>query len=225
MNDRYPMLDSSRNSSSPSVQSSRRDNGQTTKTRESTRELVAQSRIGDLVMAMRSQSAMGLADLEKPSTKRVDGASTTATRPLAKQTQSTTELRARFTSSLSDDARPIGIKRKSVIKPISMIADETLQHITAGPYASEAVRTTMHARHENTPPPSLERDRLPALSSSEWLAGPSAKQQRASGHALGDAGRVNATVPGKRGSPGQRLATGWLEGRAQQDRDDTPAFV
>jgi len=79
----------------------------------------------------------------------------------------------------------------------------------------------------------VEDSGLPALSSSEWLAGPTSKKRVAAmaGHKSGERfsspAKLSAGV-GREGSPGQRMVTGWLEGRksvVRRSGEGSPAFV
>ncbi|QIW94759.1 hypothetical protein AMS68_000277 [Peltaster fructicola] len=217
MNERYPMVDSSRNSSNPSIHSRR---GHTPVHRNDPEEHSTTvdgegPRCMDgLKHGLRSKSDLGQYGIEATSDQpAMDNAATRL------NTRSTIELRAQYRSRLSDNSKQINIRKKSKYNPVDFVTDETLQNISAGPYATDMRKT---ATQQENSTPCVNHDRLPALSSSEWLAGPVSKQ-RSAGPSSRGAGIAHMT--GKGGSPGRRLATGWLEGRSQRSRENTPAFV
>lgn len=145
------------------------------------------------------------------------------------------ELRAKYTNSTTGRTTPLEIHRKTTLHGNNMLEDDTIIGISAGPYASQHALATAarHEEKENAPPSAVDTDRLPALSSSEWLAAgpnksrrsapvqPAVKQRSISRYspiksAKNDNGR------GSPASPGQKLAGEWLEKRS---RETTPAFV
>ncbi|KAI7020593.1 hypothetical protein KC355_g2669 [Hortaea werneckii] len=116
-----------------------------------------------------------------------------------------------------------------------MLEDSTLMDIAAGPYASHQAPLPSTRNNEdekeNAPPASTDDDRLPALSSSEWLAaGPNKSRKPSAVHpalrnrSVSRYSPARNTGPGKGSpaSPGQRLAGKWLEKRS---RETTPAFM
>ena len=154
--------------------------------------------------------------------------STTHLRPPAqhhhKHHQSAFDLRAEYKTNINGTSRPIEVRRKksSTAPIVAVFEDTTIQNISAGPYAATAASLTANTNKENTPAAHHVDDGngLPALSSSEWLAGPTSKKRdhmvarpRSSppkSVGLGENGIGN----GREGSsPGQRLVTGWIQGR------------
>lgn len=154
--------------------------------------------------------------------------STTHLRPPAqhhhKHHQSAFDLRAKYKTNINGTSRPIEVRRKrsSTAPIVAVFEDTTIQNISAGPYAATAASLTANTNKENTPAAHHVDvgNGLPALSSSEWLAGPTSKKRdhmvarpRSSppkSVGLGENGIGN----GREGSsPGQRLVTGWIQGR------------
>lgn len=132
------------------------------------------------------------------------------------------DLRAKYKPSSTSTSRPVEVRRKNTA-PMAIFEDATLQNISAGPYAANIA-----SNKENTPPHATDDGNLPAVSSSEWLAGPKR------GTASATAARPKSSPPriislsgnSREGSPGQRLVTGWLEGRrVKPGRDGEVAFV
>ncbi|KAK6435451.1 hypothetical protein LTR95_008356 [Oleoguttula sp. CCFEE 5521] len=141
------------------------------------------------------------------------------------------DLRANYKVSAIGATRSVEVHRKTVTVPI--FDDNTIRNISAGPYGPQTTGTlapwTDTTNRENTPP--RDQESLPALSSSEWLAGPTSKkcfstlngQQTTTARYSSPAKLPYAGRNG--GSPGQRLATGWLEERVSKSRENSPAFV
>lgn len=162
---------------------------------------------------------------------------TTSTQPTTThhKHRSAFDLRAKYKhSSTSAASRPLEVRRKNSTTtappkaaPIPMLEDNTIINISAGPYADLAP-PVVPSNKENTPPPHAsgeESGGLPAVSSSEWLAGPGGRKK-------GDGGlkvAKGAGYVGREGSPGQRLVTGWLRGRGggvgMDDEGGEGAFV
>lgn len=133
------------------------------------------------------------------------------------------DLRAQYKPSSTSTSRPVEVRRKNTA-PMAIFEDATLQNISAGPYAAN----TSASNKENTPTHATDDGNLPAVSSSEWLAGP----KRGTASAI--ATRPKSSLPNamslsgnsREGSPGQRLVTGWLEGRrVKPGRDGEVALV
>jgi len=161
--------------------------------------------------------------------------------------QSAFDLRAKYKTTTTGPSRPLEVRRKKST-PIAVFEDPTIQNISAGPYAStspSAVSSLHNANanshlnninKENTPAAAHNHhvnddgSGLPALSSSEWLAGPTSKKRDL-------AARPKSSTPkfvglgengfGREGSPGQRLVTGWIQGRRAKggDEDGNATFV
>lgn len=198
---------------------------------------------------------------EPPASTETTMATTTTTNPRHKH-RSAFDLRAKYKSTNTSTSRPLEVRRKTTTPPIitgastsstrtaapariAILEDNTVRNISAGPYASSTTTSTAgmaHANKENTlpPPPFPQQDQhadeeagLPALSSSEWLAGPGVvgkKRVEGSGVKGGEfvaPAAVNSGRGGREGSPGQRLVTGWLEGRRRGHRGggEEGAFV
>ncbi|KAK4502538.1 hypothetical protein PRZ48_005963 [Zasmidium cellare] len=129
------------------------------------------------------------------------------------------ELRVNYRNAASDRAKPLEVRRKAIES--SLLEDNTIRNISAGPYASRRLDSP---NQENTRP--LESP-LPAVSSSEWLAAGTNKRKEvrkaSSMHPLArPISRSSPNCPPQR-SPGQRMVTNWLDGRRSQE--NTPAFV
>nr|OQO22167.1 hypothetical protein B0A51_08370 [Rachicladosporium sp. CCFEE 5018] len=149
----------------------------------------------------------------------------------SREAKSAFDLRANYRVNAVAATRSMEVHRKTATVPI--FDDNTIRNISAGPYG--ALTTNMHApwtdaaNKENTPP--RDQESVPALSSSEWLAGPTSKKSVSTlnGQQTTTARYSSpAKVPyagGNGGSPGQRLATGWLEERVSKSRENSPAFV
>ena len=165
--------------------------------------------------------------------------STTHLRPPSalhhKHHQSAHDLRAKYKTNSTSTSRPIEVRRKkSTPVVVAVFEDPTIQNISAGPYAASATASlntnnaSAHAstNKENTPAANKHHQHvddgsggLPALSSSEWLAGPTSKKAVARPRSsppkavgLGENGIGNGN--GREGSsPGQRLVPGWIQGR------------
>jgi hypothetical protein len=138
------------------------------------------------------------------------------------------DLRANYKFNVSGTSRPVTVRRKSTAHlSVPVFEDNTIQKISAGPYAATSP-STANVNKENTPPQTVQDGNLPAVSSSEWLAGPTSKKRdlrvrpkSSPPKSAGFAGPGN----GREGSPGQRLVTGWLEGRKGKGGDGDTAFV
>jgi hypothetical protein len=142
------------------------------------------------------------------------------------------DLRAKYKSNVTSASRPLEVRRKTTVPlPITVFEDNTIQNISAGPYATaSASNANANANNkENTPPHIVEDGGLPALSSSEWLAGPTSKKRdpkaRPKSSPPKSSGLVAGNGNGREGSPGQRLVTGWLEGRKGKSGDGEVAFL
>lgn len=149
--------------------------------------------------------------------------------------RSALELRANYTNASTGRTTPLEIRRKNIIHTSNMLEDSTIMDIAAGPYASHQAPLPSTRNNEdekeNAPPASTDDDRLPALSSSEWLAaGPNKSRKPSAVHpalrnrSVSRYSPARNTGPGKGSpaSPGQRLAGEWLEKRS---RETTPAFM
>ncbi|GAB1741431.1 hypothetical protein NU219Hw_g6664t1 [Hortaea werneckii] len=148
--------------------------------------------------------------------------------------RSALELRANYTNASTGRTTPLEIRRKNIIHTSNMLEDSTIMDIAAGPYASHQaplLSTRNEDEKENAPPASPDDNRLPALSSSEWLAaGPNKSRKPTAAHpalrnrSVSRYSPARTTGPGKGSpaSPGQRLAGEWLEKRS---RETTPAFM
>ncbi|KAI7553624.1 hypothetical protein KC331_g1103 [Hortaea werneckii] len=149
--------------------------------------------------------------------------------------RSALELRANYTNASTGRTTPLEIRRKNIIHTPNMLEDSTIMDIAAGPYASHQAPLPSTRNNEdekeNAPPASADDDRLPALSSSEWLAaGPNKSRKPSTVHpalrnrSVSRYSPARNTGPGKGSpaSPGQRLAGEWLEKRS---RETTPAFM
>ncbi|KAI6789785.1 hypothetical protein KC361_g8317 [Hortaea werneckii] len=154
---------------------------------------------------------------------------------VANKHRSALELRANYTNTSTGRTTPLEIRRKNIIHTSNMLEDSTIMDIAAGPYASHQAPLpsgrNIEDEKENAPPASADDNRLPALSSSEWLAaGPSKSRKSSAVHpalrnrSVSRYSPVRNTAPGKGSpaSPGQRLAGEWLEKRS---RETTPAFM
>lgn len=136
------------------------------------------------------------------------------------------DLRAKYKSSITSANRPVEVRRKSTAPlTVAVFEDNTIQNISAGPYASMPSSST-HANKENTPPHITDDGGLPAVSSSEWLAGPTGKKRDAKARPKSSPPKsTGLVVSGREGSPGQRMVTGWLEGMKGKGSDGEMAFV
>lgn len=159
------------------------------------------------------------------------------------------DLRANYKNSLSRTARPLEVRRKAQtstdINP-EILDDSTVLEITAGPYASPAAAQSGGSNKENHQPHHSSDDALPSLSSSEWLGG-GPRRKRDLGKIANVAsilpvqsqgGRASRHSPsrsttyysaesgggGGKGSPGQQMASRFLNGRASLE-EGAPAFV
>ncbi|KAI7111387.1 hypothetical protein KC352_g35854 [Hortaea werneckii] len=155
---------------------------------------------------------------------------------VANKHRSALELRANYINTSTGRTTPLEIRRKNIIHTSNMLEDSTIMDIAAGPYASHQAplpsgRNNNEDEKENAPPASADDDRLPALSSSEWLAaGPNKSRKPSTVHpalrnrSVSRYSAVRNPGPGKSSpvSPGQRLAGEWLEKRS---RETTPAFM
>lgn len=111
--------------------------------------------------------------------------------------------------------------------PLHILDDTTIRNISAGPYASSPSPSALPSclasagadKENSSPIPSSplppSSGGLPALSSSEWLA--------AGGWKSKERGKMR-TAAKDGGSPGQRMVTGWLEGRGKS-KEGTPAYI
>ncbi|OQO06106.1 hypothetical protein B0A48_08694 [Cryoendolithus antarcticus] len=141
------------------------------------------------------------------------------------------DLRAKHKVNTIGATRSVEVHRKTAAVPI--FDDNTIRNISAGPYGPQTTGTlapwTDATNREDTPP--RDQESLPALSSSEWLAGPMSKKSVSTLNGQQNtAARYSSPVKlayagGNGGSPGQRLATGWLEERVSQSRENSPAYV
>ncbi|KAM0708349.1 hypothetical protein Q7P35_005000 [Cladosporium inversicolor] len=136
------------------------------------------------------------------------------------------DLRAKYKSSITSAGRPVEVRHKSTVPlTVAVFEDNTIQNISAGPYASVS-SSNARANEENTPPHITDDGDLPAVSSSEWLAGPTGKKRDAKARPKSSPPKsVGLTGSGREGSPGQRMVTGWLEGRKDKGGDGDMAFV
>jgi hypothetical protein len=136
------------------------------------------------------------------------------------------DLRAKYKSTVMGTSRPVEVRRKSTAPfSIAVFEDNTIQNISAGPYANP-LASTASANKENTPPHVVDDGGLPAVSSSEWLAGPTSKKRDAKTTTKASPPKSRSLTRGVReGSPGQRMVTGWLEGRKGKGSDGEMAFV
>ena len=136
------------------------------------------------------------------------------------------DLRAKYKSSVTSASRPVEVRRKSTVPlTVAVFEDNTIQNISAGPYAS-VPSSNPRANKENTPPHITDDGGLPAVSSSEWLAGPTGKKRDANARPKSSPPKTpGLTGSGREGSPGQRMVTGWLEGRKGKGGDGEMAFI
>jgi hypothetical protein len=136
------------------------------------------------------------------------------------------ELRARYKSSVSSTSRPLEVRRKATTPhAIAVFEDNTIQNILAGPYAGVSSPNT-NANKENTPPHIVDDGGLPAVSSSEWLAGPTSKKRDLKARPKSSPPKTEGSTGSHGdGSPGQRMVTGWLAGRKGKGGDGKMAFV
>jgi hypothetical protein len=136
------------------------------------------------------------------------------------------DLRAKYKSRITSAGRPVEVRRKSTVPlTVTVFEDNTIQNISAGPYASVS-SSNARANKENTPPPITDDGGLPAVSSSEWLAGPTGKKRDAKARPKSSPPKTGSLVGnGREGSPGQRMVTGWLEGRKGKGGDGEMAFL
>jgi hypothetical protein len=150
--------------------------------------------------------------------------------PTHQKHKSAFDLRAKYKSNVTNASRPLEVRRKTTVPlPITVFEDNTIQNISAGPYATASASNPNANNKENTPPHVVDDGGLPALSSSEWLAGPTSKKRdpkaRPKSSPPKSGGLVVGNGNGREGSPGQRLVTGWLEGRKGKGGDGEVAFV
>ncbi|KAK3117865.1 hypothetical protein LTR53_000278 [Teratosphaeriaceae sp. CCFEE 6253] len=282
MNERYPVVDTSRNSSTTSVverktysragSSSEKVTGglpgfeSRGEKRASARPWVVTARAS--MAHMQSDPSNGLAraceeatrdltmsgalpgDAEVAAAPGNEATQTKAKTKKANRHRSAFELRANYNNTSTGRSTPLEIHRKPIRdhhNSNNIMEDTTIRNISAGPYASHPLPSTVSAptytrdknNKENTPP--SEPSSLPACSSSEWLAaGPNKSRRPSAVHpALRNhhravsrysppKGTTTATayqVGGRgeeRGSPAQRMASQWLEKRS---RESTPAFI
>lgn len=248
MNDRYPMLDCNDSASRQSNRTSRKYSMASNAGSDSERPLQTSGSEDDKYKPRRNRAFSGSSRLSKshsiahiessfPKASDPPAASDSITMsgaiPNEVQAETKTrhkhksafDLRAKYKSSNSSASRPVEVRRKPAA-PIAILEDNTIRNISAGPYAAPssklpAMSSTSNANKENTPPHNTDDGNLPALSSSEWLAGPPGKK-------LPEVARAKSSPPkavgfangGREGSPGQRLVTGWLEGRKCKGGDE-----
>ncbi|EME45819.1 hypothetical protein DOTSEDRAFT_71498 [Dothistroma septosporum NZE10] len=133
------------------------------------------------------------------------------------------ELRANYRNSKTGRSTPIEVRRKAA--EATLMEDNTIHNISNGPYAAASPRISS-TNQENTRPP------LPAVSSSEWLAAGAGVKKRkevkkaTSMYMQPIASRENfmaGETNGAKRSPGQRMATSWLDDR--KSKENTLAFV
>jgi hypothetical protein len=136
------------------------------------------------------------------------------------------DLRAKYKPSITSASRPVEVRRKSTVPlAVAVFEDNTIQNILAGPYASVS-SSNARPNKENTPPQMKDDGSLPAVSSSEWLAGPTSKKRDPKARPKSSPPKTGVHVGGGRvGSPGQRMVTGWLEGKKGKGGDGETAFV
>ncbi|EMC93746.1 hypothetical protein BAUCODRAFT_150000 [Baudoinia panamericana UAMH 10762] len=242
MNERFPMLDTSRKSSDQSVSNRRVPSrsgehvvvGRASIARMETTPATCnaasvQGGIAEVFMSGGLPSQQGNAKEATLVTVAADE------RPkMSARRKSAFELRANVKDTSTGRSTPIEIRRKPIHDNINLLEDNTIRNISAGPYASQpAITRASTARqdnNENTPPPGL-----PAVSSSEWLAAGTYKARKTSAavhptHTSRSVSRYSparTVEPGEKGangkgSPAQRMASEWLTRRS---RESTPAFV
>ncbi|KAK5170310.1 uncharacterized protein LTR77_004897 [Saxophila tyrrhenica] len=159
------------------------------------------------------------------------------------------DLRANYKNRHNGNIRTIPINRHQnpssaanhtiASSPIHILEDTTIRNISAGPYAqappSPLIQQSGNKENEAPSPP--ENHGLPAVSSSEWLAAGTSKAKAprhvSTAQAAGRQKSVSryspvrkvtgGASPGGGGSPGQRLVTSWLDGKAS--KENSPAFV
>lgn len=279
MNDRYPMLETGRNSSGQTAKrtsrlSSRADStpgsvmlGSESSAGQNSDAPVETSQPNGVIttgkVVPKHRSIATLRSVTRPSTalalatrEDAEAESNTLQRSVAisvpidepeqgpdqakkssKKPKSAFDLRANYKNSANGRTKTLAVHRKAESNQnILMLEDNTIQNISAGPYASEAaIATSLDANKENTPP--SETNNLPALSSSEWLAaGTNKKRETRKASAIHPAygsrsvsrfspsGTVTPVSPNGGGSsPGQRLVTNWLDGK--KSKENSPAFV
>jgi hypothetical protein len=147
------------------------------------------------------------------------------------------DLRVNYKNSASGRTKPLPVRRKPDANDhILIFEDNTIQNISAGPYASQVPAATPPAANKENTPPS-EANGLPALSSSEWLAAGTIKKRDARKTSHVQPANMNRSVSryspsraatpgspaGGGNSPGQRLVTNWLDGK--RSKENSPAFV
>ena len=143
--------------------------------------------------------------------------------------QSAFDLRAKYKTNMTSSSRPIEVRRKKST-PITVFEDTTIQNISAGPYAAAPPNAHANTNKENTPAAHHADDgnhnNLPALSSSEWLAGPTSRKSDPTARPKSSPPKsVGLGENGREGSPGQRLVTGWIQGRMGRVGGGEAAFA
>ena len=135
------------------------------------------------------------------------------------------DLRAKYKSNITSISRPVQVRRRSAAPhAITVFEDNTIQNISAGSYATASPNA--NSNKENTPPHIKDEGSLPALSSSEWLAGPTSKKRDSKTRPKSSPPKTAGLAEsGREGSPGQRMVTGWLEGRKGKGGDGEMAFI
>jgi hypothetical protein len=146
--------------------------------------------------------------------------------PIHFKHKSAFDLHARYKSSNTSASRPVEVRRKSTAPlTVAVFEDNTIQNISAGPYAGVS-SSNAQANRENTPPHTKDDGGLPTVSSSEWLAGPTGKKRDPKARPKSSPPKTGGFAgSGREGSPGQRMVTGWLEGRKGKGGDGETAFV
>lgn len=276
MNERYPMIDSGRNSSAmsdrsrnlssraesrtnsvrPDQQSSdaifgkaSEDDGRPTTVLMGQRVVSKHQSFAQLASVDRNKSALDSRD-ESLDARVADAVKTTATlgkgelastaniraSTASRRAKSAFDMRANYRNSNNDKMKSIEVRRKANRSDnVHILEDSTIQHISAGPYASrQRAGTPADTNKENTPP--SEANSLPVLSSSEWLAAGTNKKRDArkvtevhpayrdrSVSRYSPSRTANASVASGGNSPGQRLVTNWLDGK--RSKQNSPAFV
>ena len=272
MNERYPMVESTRQTSSESVPTTRKSSSQVgdrlssgeqkSDVSSTARHSIINRRrpvptyrksIANMESATKPALAGGESTNEQSIASKTTALTarpiltTAATAPSAPVTSKTSsrprsafDLRANYRSRAANTARPLEVRRQAMAQSSSnhILDDTMVRNISAGPYASQAtISSSILENKENTPPPASpalpDDEGLPALSSSQWLAGPTSKK-RDSGNARQPNAYIDAANSSPAiasyyacspdGSPGQRMAAQWLQGRGGS-KENSPAFV
>jgi hypothetical protein len=279
MNDRYPMLDTGRNSSDKTIKRASRistrvggsrpesmePSSESSAVRDSEAEagsnrptsVLTTGRVVSKHQSMvqlhstaRRSTTSALATCEDAAAEKDTGSNTAPSNAkndaqleadpatkVSSKPKSAFDLRANYKNSASGRTKPLPVRRKPDTNDHMLIfEDNTIQDISAGPYASQVPAATPPAANKENTYPS-EANGLPALSSSEWLATGTNKKRDARKTSNIPPANMNRSVSryspsraatpsspaGGGNSPGQRLVTNWLDGK--RSKENSPAFV